>query len=82
MAKPDDGDWIVTTYLVGGHVLGFLASLAIFIGAWWYCAAEYGFLFGFGLGWLPAAISAAIAYPIVRFCWPFIAVAAAWVMLR
>ena len=29
-----------------------------FIVAWIYCIANYGFLLGVGLGWLPAAITA------------------------
>jgi hypothetical protein len=32
--------------------------LLTFAAAWFYCAATYGFLFGFGLGWLPAGILA------------------------
>lgn len=56
-----------------GGCLGSLAALATFLGAWGYCVAEYGFLFGFGLGWLPAAILAAIVGLGVRFLWPLLA---------
>jgi hypothetical protein len=35
-----------------------LASAAMFYGAWWYCAETYGFLWGFGFGWLPSIILA------------------------
>ena len=37
--------------------------LLIFIGSYIYCIANYGFLLGVGLGWLPSAIVATI------FCW-------------
>ena len=37
--------------------------MIVFFGAWIYCAMTYGFLFGFGIGWLPAAILATIC------CW-------------
>jgi hypothetical protein len=37
--------------------------LLIFVGAWIYCIAEYGFLLGVGLGWLAAGITATV------LCW-------------
>src|SRR5215468_901284 len=46
---------------VGGGLLGIIVALATFVTAWTYCTIHYGFLFGFGLGWLPAGILAAIA---------------------
>lgn len=33
-----------------------VVSMATFVGVWIYCIAEYGFLLGVGLGWLPAMI--------------------------
>jgi hypothetical protein len=45
---------------VGGGLLGIIATLVTFAAAWAYCAIHYGFLFGFGLGWLPASLLAAI----------------------
>jgi len=45
---------------VGGGLLGIIAALIIFVAAWAYCTIHYGFLFGFGLGWLPAGMLAAI----------------------
>lgn len=47
-------------------------AIVIFIGAWWYCTATYGFLFGFGLGWLPSAILANIMRLLAVFLWPLI----------
>src|SRR5262249_57431643 len=46
---------------VGGGLLGIIVALATFVTAWAYCTIHYGFLFGFGLGWLPAGMLAAIA---------------------
>jgi hypothetical protein len=47
------------SYQNGALVTWFL----IFIGTWIYCIAAYGFLFGVGLGWLAAAITATV------LCW-------------
>lgn len=49
-----------------------LVWIVVFLGAWGYCAITYGFLLGFGLGWLPASILASI----LAFVWPLIAAAA------
>lgn len=46
-------------YKTGASITWFL----IFIGSYIYCIAEYGFLLGVGLGWLPSIIVATI------FCW-------------
>jgi hypothetical protein len=43
-----------------GWLLGIIVALATFVTTWAYCTIHYGFLFGFGLGWLPAGILAAI----------------------
>jgi hypothetical protein len=48
-------------YLTTGIVIAALAAILVFIGGWLYCAGHYGFLFGFGFGWLPAGILAYIA---------------------
>ncbi|SLJ96073.1 hypothetical protein SAMN06295987_102600 [Novosphingobium mathurense] len=52
------GDWI-------GAVFGLIA----FLGSWWYCVATYGYLFGFGLGWLPSIILAAIVGFASKLLW-------------
>lgn len=44
-------------YAEAGLVIGGL----VFLGAWLYCSITYGFLLGFGLGWLPSAILAWLA---------------------
>jgi hypothetical protein len=61
----DEDRW----YFQIGGCLGLLVALVTFVGGWWYCASEYGFLFGFGLGWLPSAILAAMAYLSVKVLW-------------
>ena len=45
---------------VGSWRLGIIVALTTFVTAWVYCTIHYGFLFGFGLGWLPAGMLAAI----------------------
>ena len=47
-----------------------ITGVIVFIGSWIYCIAEYGFLFGVGLGWLPSIIVAVIAGAL----WPLIAI--------
>lgn len=57
-----------------GTSLAWLTALGAFVTAWGYCTAQYGFLFGFGLGWLPAAILAVIVAILTRWLWPLTAV--------
>lgn len=57
------------TYFRVGAIIGSIVAFITFIGSWWYCAANYGFLLGFGLGWLPAAIAAAIAGALTALLW-------------
>jgi hypothetical protein len=54
-------------YIVGAQVIGGLT----FIVSWVYCISEYGFLLGFGLGWLPSMILAGI----LGVLWPFVVIA-------
>lgn len=54
------------------HTLGaVITAFIVFIGSWIYCIAEYGYLLGVGLGWLPSIIVAVIAGAL----WPLIAIA-------
>lgn len=57
-------------YRLVGNILGGIGALCAFLGGWFYCASAYGFLFGFGLGWLPSAILAAIVFGVLRYLWP------------
>ena len=59
--RAKENDWI---YPVGAYITG----LITFVVTWIYCIATYGFLFGFGLGWLPSII---LAY-ILGLLWPLI----------
>jgi hypothetical protein len=56
-------------YLGIGAGLGGLIGFATFVGAYIYCIATYGFIFGFGLGWIPSGIVALIVSQVVRFLW-------------
>jgi hypothetical protein len=38
------------------ETLGWGLGVVTFIGSWIYCTSKYGYLFGFGLGWLPSII--------------------------
>lgn len=49
-----------------------ISAVIIFIGCWIYCTAIYGFLFGFGLGWIPSLIAAWI----ISWFWPVIVIGA------
>ncbi|AOR78199.1 hypothetical protein [Novosphingobium resinovorum] len=63
-------------YFGVGNLLGGLSAIIIFLGGWFYCASVYGFLFGFGLGWIASGISAAIAFFAVKYLWGLLAVGA------
>ena len=58
---------------VGSWWLGMIVALATFVTAWAYCTIHYGFLFGFGLGWLPAGMLAAIVGALSWLVSPFAA---------
>jgi hypothetical protein len=52
-----------------GFLFGVLGAFAAFIGGWWHCAATYGLLIGFGLGWFPSLVLAVIAFYGLRLLW-------------
>ena len=56
-------------YFQIGKVLGAISGVLIFIGAYIYCIATYGFLLGLGLGWLPSGIVAAIVGGALVLLW-------------
>jgi hypothetical protein len=45
---------------------------SIFVVSWIWCIANYGYLLGVGLGWLPSAITATV----LCWIWPIVAIAA------
>lgn len=65
----DDNEW----YSIGFNITAFIT----FVGSWIYCMAEYGFLFGVGLGWLPSIFVAALA----GVLWPLIALGIVGIVL-
>lgn len=66
-------------YRLAGNSAGGLGAICAFFGGWIYCAQTYGFLFGFGLGWLPSAILAAIVFGVLRFLWPVAILVIGWI---
>ncbi len=59
--------------------IGFIITYVLaFAGCWLYCIATYGFLLGFGLGWFPSAIAAAL----VALVWPLAAVVVVMTAIR
>jgi len=50
--------------------LAVTGGIAFFV-SWGYCVAEYGFLLGLGLGWLPSIFVAFLA----AIFWPFLLMA-------
>jgi hypothetical protein len=46
--------WSASWHTEIGLTLAVFTGPATFLAAWAYCTLAYGFLFGFGLGWLPA----------------------------
>ena len=56
-------------YVAIGYVLGAVAGVITLVGAYIYCVATYGFLFGLGLGWLPSIILAGMIGWAVVFLW-------------
>lgn len=63
-----EGHKLTSTIIAG------ISAVLIFIGSYIYCIATYGFLLGVGLGWLPSAIVALIAFGVVWLLWPLITV--------
>ena len=49
-------------YLLVGLYAAYLVAGIAFLGSYCYCIATYGYLLGFGLGWLPSGILAFIAW--------------------
>lgn len=46
--------------------ISLLVWVVVFAASWIYCIAEYGYLLGVGLGWLPSVIVATLA----ALLWP------------
>lgn len=73
MANESESGFDAGCIYMGG---AWLTGVITFIGCWIYCIAEYGFLFGVGLGWLPSGICAVLA----ALLWPLIALLIAGIL--
>lgn len=68
-----------TSSIYGGDVynefalsVAAFAAITTFFCCWIYCIVEYGFLWGFGLGWIPSVLCAGIAVVLVPIAYPLI----------
>jgi len=68
-----------TSHIYDGNVynefsLAMAAYVAIptFFCCWIYCIVEYGFLWGFGFGWMPSILCAGVAVILVPIAYPLI----------
>jgi TPR repeat protein len=59
-------------YEQGARIFGSITAIVVFLCSWIYFIATYGYLFGFGLGWLPSGILAVISGFIAGWLWPLI----------
>jgi hypothetical protein len=73
-------DW-QTRYLKIGVIAGRLVGGIAFVASYWYCIDTYGYLLGFGLGWLPSAILFNVTHWVVVYVWPLLFVGVAGVAL-
>lgn len=78
LEKPIKSASLGELYVAFGWLLGSLAGVATFLGGWVYCTVTYGFLFGFGLGWLPSGLLAIVVAGTITFLWLPIIVVVAW----
>src|SRR5690349_16284908 len=57
----------ILAYEVDADIGSWVLGAAAFLITWGACTAHYGFLLGFGLGWIPATILAQIVMLVWRF---------------
>ena len=65
-----------------GWIFAALTGPATFLAVWIYCAVTYGFLLGFGLGWIPALVLALLVVVATIFLWPLVVVAVLYMIYR
>jgi hypothetical protein len=65
-----------------GWIFAALTGPATLLAVWIYCAVSYGFVLGFGLGWIPALILALLVAVATIFLGPLAAVAVLYVIYR
>lgn len=61
-------------------VAALITGALVFLGSWAYCIAEYGYLWGVGLGWLPSLIVGSLAASLWFVIWGGIAIVL-WLVL-
>jgi len=61
-------------YLKGTTALAQPVWWLVFVIAYLGCMNEYGFLLGFGLGWIPSAMLATICAITIPFLWPLLVI--------
>jgi hypothetical protein len=71
-----------TTYTDLGWIFAVLTGPATLLAVWIYGAVTYGFLLGFGLGWIPALILALLAAVATIYLWPLVALVLLYVIYR
>jgi low affinity Fe/Cu permease len=64
----DNMYWVISRWI--GWIVGFV----VFLASYYYCITTYGYLLGFGLGWLPSFMAAGLAGLATLFLWPVAAV--------
>jgi hypothetical protein len=52
-----------------GKGLGAIGAVIVYFGIWIAAADSAGWVIGIALGWIPAAILAAISYAVLRYMW-------------
>jgi hypothetical protein len=57
-------------YVAAGVFIGRIAAVFVFMGTYWHLTTRYGFLLGFGLGWLPSGLLAILTFYLVASFWP------------
>jgi TonB family protein len=61
--------YLMEEYFENGRCCGYFTGAISFLATWWYCAETYGFLWGFGFGWVPSAIIGLIVFVITILVW-------------
>ena len=62
----------IDNYVALGKIIGALSGVVAFFGSYYYCIATYGYLLGFGLGWLPSLILGVIVMFFATLLWPIV----------
>ena len=65
------GDEIATAIYLGiGNLVGALVGIAAFLAVYRLAIDSVGWAAGIALGWIPAAIAAAVIAVLLRYLWP------------